>query len=380
MNYQFKIISNLEDLPAEWEEVVACKNILLSKDYFEVLQYSKPENMVCYAVAFYKNEELIGGALFQYLDFQHHSTFQRKLLWCDIRNLLTKKFSKDVLIIGNNMLTGQHGFHFNLDEISPEEATNLLEKAVQQFQTNIKKTSLIIYKDFQKPAMENFNEKKFTAYFRFSVQPNMILNLQKDWKHYEDYLAAFSKKYRDRAKTAKRKFDDLEKRELQIAEVEQLESEMHVLYHNVAENAPFNTFFLTENHFANSKKLLGENFRIFGYFSGDQLVGVYTFILNHQKMDTYFLGYDKTLQKTKQLYLNMLLDMVKFAVEQQLESIVFGRTALEIKSTVGAEPVQIYGLIKHSNFFINKFMSKIFPYIEPKVEWLQRKPFKFKNS
>ena len=97
-------------------------------------------------------------------------------------------------------------------------------------------------------------------------------------------------------------------------------------------------------------------------------------------MDTYFLGYDKTLQKTKQLYLNMLLDMVKFAVEQQLESIVFGRTALEIKSTVGAEPVQIYGLIKHSNFFINKFMSKIFPYIEPKVEWLQRKPFKFKNS
>ena len=40
MNYQFKIISNLEDLPAEWEEVVACKNILLSKDYFEVLNYT----------------------------------------------------------------------------------------------------------------------------------------------------------------------------------------------------------------------------------------------------------------------------------------------------------------------------------------------------
>lgn len=54
MNNQFKIISNLEDLPAEWEEVVACKNILLSKDYFEVLEYTKPENMVCYAVAFYK--------------------------------------------------------------------------------------------------------------------------------------------------------------------------------------------------------------------------------------------------------------------------------------------------------------------------------------
>lgn len=97
-------------------------------------------------------------------------------------------------------------------------------------------------------------------------------------------------------------------------------------------------------------------------------------------MDTYFLGYDKELQKPKQLYLNMLLDMVDFAIEHQLESIVFGRTALEIKSTVGAEPVQIFGLIKHSNFFINKMMPKIFPFIEPKVEWLQRKPFTFKKS
>ena len=93
-------------------------------------------------------------------------------------------------------------------------------------------------------------------------------------------------------------------------------------------------------------------------------------------MDTYFLGYDKDLQKPKQLYLNMLLDMVKFGIENKLDGIVFGRTALEIKSTVGAEPIEIFGLIKHNNFFINRMMPKIFPYIEPKVEWIQRKPFK----
>lgn len=376
MSYHFKILKNLKDLPEIWEEVVASEDLLLSKKYFEVLQHSKPENMECYAVCFYQNENLIGGALFQHLDFQFHSSFQQKKLWCDVRNYLTKKFSRDVLIVGNNMLTGQHGYHFNYKEISPEDANNLIEKAVQEFQKKIRKTSLIIYKDFRKPAMEFFNKKNFKNYFRFSVQPNMILEIQAQWTAYEDYLASFSKKYRNRAKSARRKFENLEKRELQLGDVQYLETEMHQLYQNVAENAPFNTFFLTKDHFSSSKEILGQNFKIFGYFSENKLAGFFTFILNHHKMDTYFLGYDKILQKPKQLYLNMLLDMVEFGIENKLDEIVFGRTALEIKSTIGAEPVEIFGLITHTNFFINKMMPRIFPFIEPKVEWLQRKPFK----
>ena len=78
----------------------------------------------------------------------------------------------------------------------------------------------------------------------------------------------------------------------------------------------------------------------------------------------------------KQIYLNMLLDMVKFAIEEQFSRVIFGRTALEIKSTIGAEPVEIYGLIKHNNFLINLFMKKIFPSLSPQTEWIQRKPFK----
>ncbi|MFC6267361.1 peptidogalycan biosysnthesis protein [Frigoriflavimonas asaccharolytica] len=376
MPYHFQIFSVLNDLPNNWDEIVASKNVLLSKNYFEVLQNSKPNNMECYAVAFFEDENLIGGALFQYLDFQLHNTFQKKNSWCDVKNFLGKKFTRNVLVIGNNMLTGQNGFHFNFDKISASDFTILLEKAVQEFQQNFKKTSLIIYKDYQKSVIEKFNKENLKNYFQFSVQPNMILEINKNWVVFEDYLAAFSKKYRDRAKSARRKFNGLEKRELDLQEIEIFNSELNALYHNVAENAPFNTFFLAENHFFSLKKKLKENFKIFGYFDHDKLIGFYTFIINKETMDTYFLGYDKDLQKPKQLYLNMLLDMVAFGIENNFEKIVFGRTALEIKSTIGAEPVDIYGKIKHSTFLINKLMPKIFPNIEPKVEWLQRKPFK----
>jgi hypothetical protein len=118
------------------------------------------------------------------------------------------------------------------------------------------------------------------------------------------------------------------------------------------------------------------NFRIFGYFLDDEMIGFYSLILNNEDIDTYFLGYDKDLQKEKQIYLNMLLDMVEFGINEKYTRIIFGRTALEIKSTIGAEPFEIFGLIKHNNSLINPFMERIFPSLSPKTDWVQRKPFK----
>ncbi|WP_294240397.1 hypothetical protein [uncultured Chryseobacterium sp.] len=120
------------------------------------------------------------------------------------------------------------------------------------------------------------------------------------------------------------------------------------------------------------------NFKVFGYFSDQKLIGFYTLILNNDDVDTYFLGYDKEIQKENQIYLNMLLDMAGFAIDHQFKRILFGRTALEIKSTIGAEPVEIFGLIRHTYSAINPFMKNIFPSLSPKTEWIQRHPFKIK--
>ncbi|WP_139176673.1 peptidogalycan biosysnthesis protein [Chryseobacterium wanjuense] len=349
---------------------------MLSKEYFHVLEVSSPQNMRCYFVGFFLDNELIGGALFQYLDFQYHSTFQKNQVWCSIRNFFGRQFSKDVMILGNNMLTGQNGFYFDSSKINLEQVVPLLDKAVCKMQKEIRKTSLIIYKDYQSNFVTYFNDKAHQAYFKFSVQPTMILKLRKQWLNFEDYLNDFSTKYRTRAKSAKKKLQGIEKRELHLREVKKLQKEMNFLYQNVAENAPFNTFFLAENHFEMMKENLKDNFKIFGYFSEQKLIGFYTLILNNEDIDTYFLGYNKELQKEKQLYLNMLLDMVDFSIHHQFKRIIFGRTALEIKSTIGAEPVEIFGLIKHKSFLANQFMKNIFPSLSPKTEWIQRKPFK----
>ena len=376
MSYTFKIFNSTTELPINWNTVIGQQNIMLSEEYFRVLEESKPINMKYCFVGFFSDEELIGGALFQYLSFIKHKSFQKDEVLCSIRNFLTRQLSKDVMILGNNMLTGQNGFYFDTLKIPTEKAILLLNEASQKVQAILGKTSLIIYKDYQKLFLKNFEDEKFKSFYRFSVQPNMILNIKPEWNCFEDYSNDLSKKYRARLKSAKKKNDGIQKLELDIQLIKKYKNEMNILYQNVAENAPFNTFFLTENHFESMKQNLNDNFKIFGYFMNDKLIGFFSLILNNNDIDTYFLGYDKAIQKEKQIYLNMLFDMTKFGISNHFKRIVFGRTALEIKSTIGAEPVEIFGLIKYNNKAINPFMEKIFTSLNPKVEWIQRKPFK----
>ncbi|MFY1045876.1 8-amino-7-oxononanoate synthase [Chryseobacterium sp. GP-SGM7] len=376
MSYTFQIFTLVKELPTDWNLVIGQHNMMLSEEYFRVLEDSKPANMKCFFVGFFADENLIGGALFQYLSFIEHKTFQKDEILCSVRNFLAKKFTKDVMIFGNNMLTGQNGFYFDTSKISAEKSVSLLNEAAKTLQNKFGKSSLIIFKDYQTSFLKNFDNEKFTSYFRFSVQPNMILHIKPEWKTFENYADDFSKKYRARLKSAKKKLEGIQKIELDLDAVKKHQKEMNVLYQNVAENAPFNTFFLTDHHFESMKQNLQENFKVFGYFLNEKPIGFYTLILNNQDIDTYFLGYNREIQKEKQIYLNMLFDMTEFGISNQFKRIIFGRTALEIKSTIGAEPIEIFGLIKHTHKAINPFIEKIFTSLNPKVEWVQRKPFK----
>ena len=161
-----------------------------------------------------------------------------------------------------------------------------------------------------------------------------------------------------------------------MQEIIALEDTIYDLYLHVAKNAPFNTFFLPKNHFRTFKEIFKDKFLFYGYFIDEKLIGFNTLIKNGSVMDTYFLGYDDSIQREKMLYLNMLYDMIAYSINKGFKEIVFARTALEIKSSVGARPIQMYGYIGHTNPLVNVFMPKIFHYLEPETPWQERNPFK----
>ena len=204
----------------------------------------------------------------------------------------------------------------------------------------------------------------------------MIFEIPDLWKSEQDYIDALSKKYRDQYKRARKKATGIEKRKMNLEEIIKEEETIYNLYFHVAKNAHFNTFFLNKNHFATLKKTLKDKFLFYGYFLEGKLIGFNTLIKNGTVMDTYFLGYDDSIQREKMLYLNMLYDMISYSINKGFKAVIFARTALEIKSSVGAKPKEMFGFMKHSNPVINLSIAKVFCYLDPKITWQERNPFK----
>lgn len=378
--FSFKIYSSLTNIPSSWDDL-ASNNIFLSRDYLEILLLSAPQNIQCHFIGLFLKEELVGIAVSQYINLSKVNSFGERddCIKTNVREFVFKNFSSNVLVIGNNMLTGQNGWCFN-SKLPTTEGLALLKKATDElkkkFRENGTKIHLTIFKDFPEEGIKYFNIPEFKSFFKFTTQPNMIFEIKQSWANFDAYIADKTKKYRDQYKRARKKAEGISKRKLSLEEIMKYNSRIYDLYRNVANNAPFNTFYLSENHFETLKKVLKDKFLFYGYFIGDDLIGFNTLIKNGTDIDTYFLGYDEVHQREKMLYLNMLYDMIGFSINKGYRRVIFARTALEIKSSVGAKPVDIYGMMQHSNPFINLFVAKTFSYFEPKMEWKERNPFK----
>lgn len=366
-------------LPPDWDHV-AENDLFLSINYLRVLQDSAPKNMKCLFVGFFQNDVLIGIALAQMISVSNVKSFgiNKISLKASFRDFVFKYASNRVLVIGNNMLTGQHGFKFR-PQLAENSVIQLLHTAVNALRKYAQNQNLpinmTIIKDFETDASKVI-ASGFKNFYKFEIQPNMVFNIDAAWNTIDDYVAALSKKYRDQYKRATKKMEGIEKKKMSLQDISIFKERIYELYVNVTKNAPFNTFYLSENHFENMKFHLGNNFHFYGYFEKNIMIGFDTLIKNGHSMETYFLGYDDACQRSRMLYLNMLYNMIGFSIQKKFKEIVFARTALEIKSSVGAKPIPMYGFIQHSNPLLNKMLPKAFKYFEPQVHWNERNPFK----
>lgn len=378
-NYSYQIYSSTTQLPEKWNEL-AVATIFLSREYLAILEKSAPANMSCHFIGLFEDEDLVGIAVSQFLDLNQLESFgdRDQCIKSSLRNIAFKNFCSHILLIGNNTLTGQNAFIIS-ENANGTAVLKTLKKAVLALKEIFKKRGTKVHlcslKDFCEDGLPLFEIPEFDPYLRFTTQPNMLFAVRDQWKTEEDYVAALSKKYRDQYKRARKKGSGLTKRQLSLEEIIAQEEIIYDLYYHVAQSAPFNTFFLPKNHFAVFKEQLQENFLFYGYFENEKLIGFNTLIKNGSDLDTYFLGYDDSVQREKMLYLNMLYDMICYAIKEQFKTIIFARTALEIKSSVGATPLKMYGMMRHDNKFINRRLDFFFRYLEPETIWKERHPF-----
>ena len=300
------------------------------------------------------------------------------LLAHPIKQAVVNAINFETIVCGNLLLTGKYGFYFK-DTVPRDDQFNIVRKAIDKLidylnTLNIK-PGLVLVKDFFSQDIPVKAEHQ-ADYTKFTVQPKMILNLDPNWKTFDDYLEDMKSKYRVRARKAMQKATNIKKVVFQEEDIATHRKVIHTLYKNVSDQADFNAFVLHEQYFENLKAALGDKMTFTTYWVDDKMVAFFTSIKNYDVLDAHFLGYDPVYLQENQLYLNMLYDLVREGIDKKVAQIDMSRTAVEIKSTVGAIPYDMFLYLKHTNAMLNKTVDFVLGLVKPEEQYVIRSPFR----
>jgi hypothetical protein len=203
----------------------------------------------------------------------------------------------------------------------------------------------------------------------------MILKMNPMWKNFEDYLAVLKTKFRVKAKKAMKLSNDLVTKEISVLNFDEHLIKMTELYKKVASKADFNLGEFKLQTYKSFKTKLGDSYILKSYWIGEKMVGFMSGMINRNHLDAHFVGIDYELNKQYAIYQRMLYDYIKIAINNKIEILNFGRTASEIKSSVGAVPQHLTVYIRHKKSIRNKFLKLFLLKIQPS-EFKQKFPFK----
>ena len=279
-----------------------------------------------------------------------------------------------ILIAGNCQVAGPYGVCFapNINEQEKAQCwTTILKEAETQFGSY----SMVLVKDFTSEDQVIIDNLLTEGYRKIPTLPVMRFDLHSSWKNFDDYTAALASKYRIRTKAARKKFSPIISETWNVDKIQENALEINALYQHVFSKARFRLYRINTDYFIKLKVELDEHFQFKVYLHKDKLIGFTTFFIGENQSDAHLIGIDYSANKEFSLYQNMLYDYIEEGIKAQTKSIDFGRTAMEIKSTIGAVPVESQVLVKIRNPLLNGLACLLMDSSAP-APWIQRHPFR----
>lgn len=385
--YSFELYQSVNALnPLYWNKIVPEANVLMQYDYLRMLEELNAGDMQFRYVLLKRNGTVAGALYFQVVTFhgqqlinyfpETNGSFWKEWLKRVTENLVNRLHVK-LLVSGNVFMTGENGFYFAAD-IEEALRARIVRKAINHIQAEDKGIRAVLISDLYEPKSTFDASFKHRGYNEITVESDMILTLRPNWQSREDYLQDLQSKYRVRTKKvmALCAENHVTEKELNLEEIKLHSARLNELYNKVMARAGFKLGVLAPSFFADQKALLPNQYKLFAYFKEGEIIGFISIYHIGRRIEVHYMGMDHAVCQPIHLYQHMMYDMVAYGIEHQAERLHFGRTAPEIKSTIGAIPRSMYGYLKHRNPFFNFFIMK--PYtarLKPK-QYLIRSPFK----
>ncbi|WP_223813552.1 GNAT family N-acetyltransferase [Polaribacter sp. IC066] len=336
-----------------------------------------------YIILIDKNSKPAAFASIQIVDF-YFETVQNELKsqvqklrnFGEKLHLFPKKKPLKLLICGNTFVSGEHGIFMEQHQ-DKKISIKKITKAILRYVNDNKNLTIdaFLLKDFTNESLFIADELKDYNYHPFSIEPNMVLNVDENWTNLADYLASMKTKFRVKAKKALQLSSELVIKDVTQENIEDQLPEMAALYKKVATKASFNLANFNLATYRDLKKSFGDAYVLKTYWLQNKIVGFMSGILHKNSLDAHFVGIDYELNRTYAIYQRMLYDYIDIAIEKKVKTINFGRTASEIKSSVGATPQDLTVYLRHKKSITNRILKLFLQRVQP-TAFQQKFPFK----
>tara|TARA_B100000609_G_C17222817_1_gene441791 strand:+ start:10544 stop:11992 length:1449 start_codon:yes stop_codon:yes gene_type:complete len=383
--YTFRTYKSIDSIGYTHWDALTSDDVFLQRDYLRALELHPPHTMSFRYLTLLREGVPVGAAYVQLLELDLAQLGEdvdqpwiRRVL-----SLLGPAIGVSgggqhlrVLMCGNALGSGEHAVVFSSD-VEAEEGFRVLSSALQKLarsESRERPVTFIAVKDFSQKTTEHTVLHCECGYQPLTAEPMMAVTLRPEWNSFDDYMGAMTKKYRKRVRDARKKGAGLSRRSLQAQEILHHAARIDALFVEVLHRAGFRLARITAETFASLKTRLGERLIFDVYELEGEIVGFKVSLLNKSYLDAYLVGIDYEVNRAHCLYQNMLYDFVELGLDMKKESVHMGRTALEIKSCVGAEAQEMSFYVRHPQTLPNTLLKPFFS-LAPEKEWTPRHPF-----
>lgn len=372
---------------SQWNKYVPEMNVLMQYENLQLLQTIQSSNMQFRYVLVKRDGITIGVMYFQIVTFHANQLInyfpevRQGNVAMQIAKNLTEKILNAInvklLVSGNVFMTGENGFYFSA-EISKATRAKIVRRTVRQLLNDNPDIKATLISDLYAPKTEFDTDFRTYGYHQITVESDMSMLIKPEWKTFDDYLNTLSSKYRVRAKKVFALCDQAKvtMKDFSAEDIAQHEEQLYLLYKKVMIKADFKLAELDKNFFRQQKLQTPDNYFLHAYSKNEELIGFISAFKFGPRMEVHYTGMSHEVSKPIHLYQHMMYDMLKKGIEVGARQLHFGRTAPEIKSTIGAKPSPMYGYVKHFNPIINFLLVRNYTASLKPQNYIFRNPFK----
>lgn len=369
----FKIYKKIEEIgESDWSRYVA-KRFFLSYKYLHTLEVACPQLEYRYVIC-YKDKQFQGLCYFQLIPFSGKNLFQYIPNSNRIVEYVFKKvlgvINTRLLVLGNVIFTCENGVL-----ITPKATMSSEEIVYKSLDTvlsslAVKPLGTMISENISTVSSHIFCSRKF---HEFKVEDRMEINLER-FSNFQNYMDSLQSKYRVRLKKIYKLNETIEEIEINENNFSIYSAELEKLFYQVLDNSKFKLTTISVNYFFNFIKSV-DRFKIKAYKSKDKLIGFVSYFELDTVIEVHYVGIDYQYNKDGKIYNYILYKILEHSFEKQINHVCYGRTAQELKSTLGAKPFSILSSLKLNYSFLNLLTPLFLNRMTPE-KWVMRDPFK----